>query len=100
MEHARIVEYRFDAPTHTFGSRWLFGPERLQHPHHQRGVYGRDRQVAQDRIDHVRQTRFPLLAMLGIAPAALMRGDVLLGDFPEGLRARLRHLSLRALLFS
>jgi hypothetical protein len=58
-------------------------PERLQDPHHVANLHLGYGQLAEERV-HVRIQRVaPLLAVLGVAPAPLMRRDVGFGHLGE-----------------
>ena len=88
------VQHRLDALADPAGGFRLRRPDRLQHPEHKPGVDLLDRQGADDRVDVGFQGIAPLVAVLGVAPACLVRPDVGLGRSLEGdLLGRLDPLS-------
>ena len=78
------IQYRLDAladPARGYGLRV---PDRLQDAHHQPGVDLLDGQGAEERVDIGGQRVAPLVAVLGAAPARLVRLDEGFRRIPEG----------------
>ncbi len=70
------IKHRLDASSHPAGGLGLDRPDRLQDGQHQSGVDVRDAPTSEDRIGIGRRGAFPLLGMLFVAPASLVRADV------------------------
>ena len=89
------IEDGFNAPPDAAGSLRLVLPDRLQDFEHVRRANVGNRQVAHDRIDVGGERVAPLLPVLVIAPAILIRGDISLSDGLEGDSGYLCRLSRR-----
>src|SRR3954454_3584152 len=78
------IENSFDASAYAAGRFGLRLPDRLQDVEDMRGANFCNRQLADFRINIVGQGIPPLLTVLAAAPAALISGDIRLGDGIEG----------------
>src|SRR5215469_2693520 len=79
----RPIEHRFDATSDSARRLWLCGPDRLDNLHDETDIYPPDRDVSNNRVDVALQRAGPLLGVLRVLPAGLMRGNVGLGSLPE-----------------
>ena len=87
------IQYRFDALADPTGGFGLCGPDRLQNPHHKPGVDLLDGQGANEGVGIGGKGVAPLVAVLCVPPAGLVRLDESLGRVLEGyLLGRLRPL--------
>src|SRR6516225_3018715 len=82
----RPIEDDLDPAANTARGVGLVLPDRLQAFEHQRRVNVLHGQIADDGMDIAIKRIAPLLPMLGIAPAGLMRRDVSFGALLEGDR--------------
>src|SRR5262249_7713191 len=80
----RPIENDLNAAPDPAGGGGLVLPDRLQHFEHQRRVDVLHWQITDHWIDVGFKRIAPLLPMLWIAPAGLMRGDVSLGALLKG----------------
>src|SRR5262245_52496434 len=83
----RRVEDRFNAPPQPARGLALDGPNRFKDAQHQSSVDPGDRQLAYLRVRIYCERRFPLRAVLRVAPTTLMRRDIALRANLEGNRA-------------
>jgi hypothetical protein len=70
------IEHRFNPAPHAAGSFGLVLPDRLKDLQHMRSANVGNRQFAHDGIDIGGQRVAPLLPVLVIAPACLIRADI------------------------
>src|SRR5579859_2542567 len=80
----RPVEDAFDPASDPARRLWLGRPYRLDRLHDQPNVNSSHRQVADGRMDVGGECGIPLCAVLGVAPAGLMGGDITIGTVTEG----------------